>query len=62
MSFWLDSLAGSGSDGLLPRPALGGDVAVDVAIVGGGLTGLWTAYYLLKRDPGLRVGVLEKSI
>ena len=43
----------------LPRAALGGDLQVDVAIVGGGYTGLWTAYYLLQRDPSLRVVVLE---
>jgi glycine/D-amino acid oxidase-like deaminating enzyme len=30
-----------------------------VAIVGGGFTGLWTAYYLLREDPSLRVVVLE---
>ncbi|MEP7091792.1 MAG: FAD-binding oxidoreductase [Nocardioidaceae bacterium] len=32
---------------------------MDVAVVGGGLTGLWTAYYLLREDPTLRVLVLE---
>ncbi len=32
---------------------------VDVAIVGAGFTGLWTAYYLLRLAPGLRVLVLE---
>jgi glycine/D-amino acid oxidase-like deaminating enzyme len=62
LSFWLDSLVGSGADDLAPRSALPGDVAVDVAIVGGGLTGLWTAYYLLKRDRALRVAVIEKHI
>ena len=31
----------------------------DVVIVGGGYTGLWTAYYLLKADPSLDVVVLE---
>jgi glycine/D-amino acid oxidase-like deaminating enzyme len=30
-----------------------------VAVVGAGLTGLWTAYYLLREDPSLRVAVLE---
>jgi glycine/D-amino acid oxidase-like deaminating enzyme len=58
LSFWHESLG----DDLDPRPALPGDITVDVAIVGGGLTGLWTAYYLLKRDPSLRVAVLEKQI
>jgi glycine/D-amino acid oxidase-like deaminating enzyme len=32
---------------------------VDVAVVGAGFTGLWTAYYLVRADPTLRVVVLE---
>ncbi|MCC6854557.1 MAG: FAD-dependent oxidoreductase, partial [Microbacteriaceae bacterium] len=47
MSFWHDTVP----DDLSPRSALAGDLDVDVAIVGGGLTGLWTAWYLLERDP-----------
>jgi glycine/D-amino acid oxidase-like deaminating enzyme len=35
---------------------------VDVAIIGGGYTGLWTAYRLTERDPSLRVAVLEQDI
>ena len=58
LSFWHDSVA----DDLSPRTALAGDTTADVAIVGGGLTGLWTAYYLLERDPTLRIAVLEKHI
>ncbi len=42
------------------RPALPGDTAVDVAIVGAGFTGLWTAYYLTEHDPTLRIAVVEK--
>ena len=42
-----------------PRPALEGRVAADVAIVGGGFTGLWTAIRLLEADPALRVVLLE---
>jgi glycine/D-amino acid oxidase-like deaminating enzyme len=41
------------------RPALTQDESVDVAIVGAGYTGLWTAYYLLEADPSLKVLVLE---
>jgi glycine/D-amino acid oxidase-like deaminating enzyme len=41
------------------RPALAGDLDVDVAIVGAGYTGLWTAYYLRCADPALRVAVVE---
>lgn len=42
-----------------PRPSLPGDRDADVCIVGAGYTGLWTAYYLNKLDPGLRIVVLE---
>ena len=38
---------------------LPGPCAVDIASVGGGYTGLWTAYYLAKGDPTLRIMVLE---
>jgi glycine/D-amino acid oxidase-like deaminating enzyme len=60
-SFWLDDIASSGGS-LARRPALPGARDVDVAIVGAGFTGLWTAYYLLQRDPTLRVVLLEKEI
>ncbi|WBU38301.1 NAD(P)/FAD-dependent oxidoreductase [Homoserinibacter sp. YIM 151385] len=46
----------------MPRAPLDGDAEADVAIVGGGLTGLWTAWYLLERDPALRIVVLEREI
>jgi glycine/D-amino acid oxidase-like deaminating enzyme len=42
-----------------PRAPLPGDVSCDVAIVGAGLTGLWTAYYLATARPDLRIVVLE---
>jgi len=58
LSYWLDS---SGDD-LTPRPAIPGDTDVDVAIVGAGYTGLWTAYYLAVADPSLRITVLEREI
>ena len=57
-SLWLDTLPGS----LEPRPALPGDITCDVCIVGAGLTGLWTAYYLREHAPDLRVVVLEREI
>ena len=38
---------------------LAGDVRCDVAIVGGGLTGLWTAYYLREADPTLDIRIVE---
>ena len=57
-SLWLDGVPGE----LTPRPSLPGPTDVDVAIVGAGFTGLWTAYYLKKADPHLRVAVLEREI
>jgi glycine/D-amino acid oxidase-like deaminating enzyme len=41
------------------RPRLPGDTEADVAVVGAGFTGLWTAYYLLRAQPATRVVVLE---
>ncbi|MGI8434591.1 MAG: NAD(P)/FAD-dependent oxidoreductase [Nocardioidaceae bacterium] len=58
LSLWHE-LAG---DVWRPRPALADDVDVDVAIVGAGFTGLWTAYYLKAMDPGLRIAVLEAEV
>jgi glycine/D-amino acid oxidase-like deaminating enzyme len=49
-------------DSWTPRPALPGGTDVDVAIVGAGYTGLWTAYYLAAADPSLRIAVLEREV
>ncbi len=57
-SLWLESV----SDDLTPRSPLDSDIEVDVAIVGAGYTGLWTAYYLAESDPSLRVAIVEKEI
>ncbi|MGV8913112.1 MAG: NAD(P)/FAD-dependent oxidoreductase [Rhodoglobus sp.] len=56
VSFWMRSLGQAA-----PRSALDGDIEVDVAIVGGGLTGLWTAYYLKRADPSLEIAIVEKE-
>jgi glycine/D-amino acid oxidase-like deaminating enzyme len=58
LSLWHDTA----DDDWVPRASLPGDVDVDVAIVGAGFTGLWTAYYLAGRDPTLRIAVLEKEV
>lgn len=54
-SFWLESE-------YTPGAALRGDHSVDVAIVGGGFTGLWAAYSLKRAEPGLRVAVIERDV
>ena len=58
LSFWHDSVP----DPLRPRPALPGERDVDVAIVGAGYTGLWTAAYLSTLEPALRIAVIEREI
>jgi glycine/D-amino acid oxidase-like deaminating enzyme len=56
--WWIEeALAAEGDGG--PAPPLEGDADADVAIVGGGYTGLWTALALTEREPGLDVVVLE---
>jgi glycine/D-amino acid oxidase-like deaminating enzyme len=57
-SLWADTLPDAERRSF---PPLDGDRQVDVAIVGGGLTGLWTAWHLLRRDPSLHVAVLERE-
>jgi len=49
-------------DSFVPRPPLPGDRTVDVAIVGAGYTGLWTAYYLRRQSPSLRIALLEREV
>ena len=58
LSFWHDTVPGS----LEPRDPLQGDRDADVAIAGAGFTGLWTAYYIKKARPELRVVVCEREI
>src|SRR5256714_408413 len=43
------------------RASLPGSTEADVCIVGAGYPGLWTAYYLNRADPALRIVVLEAS-
>jgi glycine/D-amino acid oxidase-like deaminating enzyme len=57
-SLWWSSL----DQPVTPRPSLREHLDVDVAIVGGGFTGLWSARELKRRDPALRIAVLEKSV
>ena len=54
-SLWLATLPRP----LPSRPSLAARITADVAVVGGGFTGLWTAYHLTRLAPALRVVVLE---
>ncbi len=56
-SLWLDEYGP-----YTPSAALAEDLTVDVAIIGGGFTGLATAHRLRRKDAALRVAVLEQSV
>lgn len=63
-SLWRDeaermSLASGVLASSVTRQPLAGSIDVDVAIVGGGYTGLWTAYYLLQLAPQLKIAIVE---
>jgi glycine/D-amino acid oxidase-like deaminating enzyme len=58
LSFWHDTVPGS----LEPGAPLSGDLEADVTIVGAGYTGLWTAYYLSRADPALKIVICEREI
>ncbi|WP_262305393.1 FAD-binding oxidoreductase [Neobacillus niacini] len=57
-SYWLES----SMDNLSPRSRLTDEINVDVAILGAGYTGLWTAYYLLKQNSSLKIVIMDKHI
>jgi glycine/D-amino acid oxidase-like deaminating enzyme len=58
LGYWWRSLGGAS----VRREPLRGPLQADVAIVGGGYTGLWSAYYLKRAQPSLRIVVLEAEM
>jgi len=59
-SYWLREALSNEAAG--DAPPLREPVEADVTIVGGGYTGLWTAYQLTERTPGTRIALLEQDI
>ena len=60
-AWWLrEALAAEGQARL--APSLFGDLDADVVIVGGGYTGMWTAWFLAERAPATRIVLLEADI
>ena len=55
-SLWLDTFGA-----YTPEPALEGELNVDVAVIGGGFTGLMTAYEIKRAEPGLNVTLFEAN-
>ena len=60
-SWWLREALAAEIDSA-PCPPLKGDINADVVVVGGGFSGLWTAYFLIEAKPDLKVVVLEQDI
>jgi glycine/D-amino acid oxidase-like deaminating enzyme len=64
--WWLEDALAWESDGALgdvgSPVSLSGTHHVDIAVVGGGYTGLWTALGILEREPTCRVAVLEQAV
>ena len=56
VSFWHAQLGPP-----VKRARLATSTSVDVCIVGAGLTGLWTAYYLKRASPSLSIAVVERE-
>jgi glycine/D-amino acid oxidase-like deaminating enzyme len=60
-AWWLrEALAADTSP--IPAPPLSGQLHVDVAIIGGGYTGMWTAWFLGEMAPGMKIAILESDI
>ena len=55
-SFWLEGGV------YTENPPLSGDIECDLAIIGGGFTGLSSAYYIKKHDPSMKIAVLEAQV
>ena len=58
-AWWLDEAAAALGGEPAEAPPLEGEARADVAIAGGGYTGLWTALALKEREPSLEVVLLE---
>lgn len=54
--FWIDDLPAGAK---APRPKLTGERVAELAIVGGGYTGLWTAVLAKRRNPDAHVVLVE---
>ncbi len=61
-SWWMEEALAQPELAGPPCPPLATDLTADVVILGGGYTGMWSAYFLKERDPGIDVVLLEQDL
>jgi glycine/D-amino acid oxidase-like deaminating enzyme len=61
-SWWFEEAAADPAVAFEPRPPLAGEIEADVVVLGGGYTGLWTAWFLTEEAPGIDVVLLEQDV
>jgi glycine/D-amino acid oxidase-like deaminating enzyme len=61
-SWWLEEALALPEFAGEPTPPLRGEIGADVVILGGGYTGMWTAWFLKEREPAIDVVLLEQDI
>lgn len=61
-SWWLEEALSLPEFAGEPCPPVERDLTADVLVVGGGYTGMWTAWFLTEREPGIDVVLLEQDV
>jgi len=59
VSWWMEEALADPAFDAEPCPPLEGSTHADVVVLGGGYTGMWTAWFLKERDPSCDVVILE---
>ena len=61
-SWWMEEALADPALAGEPTPPLNRDLTADVVVLGGGYTGMWTAWFLKEREPSLDVVLLERDL
>jgi glycine/D-amino acid oxidase-like deaminating enzyme len=61
-SWWLEEALARPEFAGEPCPPLDRDASADVVVIGGGYTGMWSAFFLKEMQPDLDVALLEQDV